>query len=530
MAPVKNILFIMCDQLRWDYLSCMGHPHLQTPHIDRLAARGVIFDYAFCQAPICGPSRMSFYTGRYPFTLGSGYNNFPPRVDEMTLGDHLRPLGVRTVLVGKTHMAANGEDMKRLGIDPKGELGVLVSQCGFEPFERDDGLHPYEAYDPNLRYNQWLREQGYDSPNPWHDFANSAEGPDGEVLSGWHMKWAHLPARIKAEHSETAYMTDRAMACIDEMGGEPWCIHLSYIKPHWPYVAPAPYHNMYGREHLLPLNQGNAERQSPHPVQAAFMQHTDSANFAKPEVREHVIPAYMGLIKEIDDHLGRLWAFMEERGLMDNTMIVFTSDHGDYLGDHYLGEKELLHEESVRIPMIVYDPRAEADTTRGKRLDALTEGIDLIPTFVEAVGGAPAMHWLEGLSLQPLLLGDEEGWRDAAFSEIDYSMRDARAILDLPPSEARGYMVRTARWKYLFWENFEPQLFDLEADYAEQNDLAGDPAYADVMRDMRERLFQWFRRRKLRVTRTDARILATGGEKSTHSRGIYRGYWGPEDD
>ena len=163
-------------------------------------------------------------------------------------------------------------------------------------------------------------------------------------------------------------------------------------------------------------------------------------------------------------------------------------------------------------------------------MDALTEGIDLIPTFVEAVGGEPAMHWLEGLSLQSLLFGDEEGWRDAAFSEIDYSMRDARAILDLPPSEARGYMVRTARWKYLFWENFEPQLFDLEADYAEQNDLAGDPAYADVMRDMRERLFHWFRRRKLRVTRTDARILATGGEKSTHSRGIYRGYWGPEDD
>ncbi|MCA8929106.1 MAG: sulfatase-like hydrolase/transferase [Alphaproteobacteria bacterium] len=530
MSAVKNILFIMCDQLRWDYLSCTGHPHLQTPNIDALAARGAVFDRAYCQAPICGPSRMSFYTGRYPFTLGSGYNNFPPRVDEMTLGDHLRPLGLRTLLVGKTHMAANREDMQRLGIDPKGELGVLLSQCGFEPFERDDGLHPNEAFDPNLRYNVWLRGHGYDSPNPWHDFANAAEGPDGEVLSGWHMKWAHLPARVKAEHSETAYMTGRAMDCIAEQGDQPWCIHLSYIKPHWPYVAPAPYHNLYGKQHLLPLNQGEAERERPHPVHAAFMQHGDSETFARPEVREHVIPAYMGLVKEIDDQLGRLWAFLEERGLFETTMIVFTSDHGDYLGDHYLGEKELLHEESVRIPLIVYDPRPEADASRGRHLAAPVEGVDLVPTFVEAVGGAPALHWLEGASLQPLLFGgDAAARKDAAFSEIDYSMRDARAALGVAPAEAKGYMVRTRRYKYLFWEGFPAQLFDLDADPVEQTDLGADPAHAAVMAEMRERLFRWFRHRKLRVTRTDARILATAGEKSTQSRGIYRGYWGPDD-
>jgi len=528
---VKNILFIMCDQLRWDYLSCTGHPYLRTPNVDRLAARGVTFDHAYCQAPICGPSRMSFYTGRYPWTLGSGYNGFPPRVDEMTLGDHLRPLGVRSVLVGKTHMAANRDDMKRLGINPDSDLGVLVSECGFEAFERDDGLHPHEAFDPNLRYNRWLREKGYDSPNPWHDFANSAAGPSGEVLSGWHMKWAHLPARISAEHSETAYMTDRAMDCIDGLGDDPWCIHLSYIKPHWPYVAPAPYHDMYDASHVLPVNQGSAERRNPHPVHGAFMQHGDSATFARAEVRERVIPAYMGLITEIDDHLGRLWMFLEERDLFQNTMIVFTSDHGDYLGDHYLGEKELLHEESVRIPMIVYDPRAEADACRGQHSDALVEGIDLIPTFVAALGGEPAYNRLEGHSLQPLLFGaDDSEWRDAAFSEIDYSMRDARAILNQPPAEARGYMVRTRRYKYLFWENFPAQLFDMHADPAEQNDLGPDPASVEIMAEMRERLFRWFRQRKLRLTRTDAQIVATGGEKGTLRRGIHRGYWGPGEE
>ena len=158
---VRNILFVMCDQLRWDYLSCSGHPSLHTPHIDALAARGVRFDRAFCQSPICGPSRMSFYTGRYMFSHGAGWNNYPLRVDEWTLGDYLRPLGLRVALAGKTHMKEDAAGMARLGIDPISEQGVLASECGFEPFERDDGLHPDREVDPHLPYNHYLRQKGY---------------------------------------------------------------------------------------------------------------------------------------------------------------------------------------------------------------------------------------------------------------------------------------------------------------------------------------------------------------------------------
>ena len=142
MPAPKNILFIMCDQLRFDYLGCYGHPRLQTPNIDALAARGVRFTRAYVQSPICGPSRMSFYTGRYMRSHGSNWNGFPLRVGEPTLGDHLNEIGVRNVLVGKTHMAADSEGMARLGIDPASVTGVHLAQCGFEPFERDDGLHP----------------------------------------------------------------------------------------------------------------------------------------------------------------------------------------------------------------------------------------------------------------------------------------------------------------------------------------------------------------------------------------------------
>ena len=138
---IRNILFIMCDQLRWDYLSCYGHPRLRTPHIDSLAARGVRFTRAYVQSPVCGPARMSFYTGRYVQSHGASWNGFPLKVGEMTMGDYLRPLGLDAVLVGKTHMQADSEGMQRLGIDPDSVIGVRVAECGFDPYERDDGLH-----------------------------------------------------------------------------------------------------------------------------------------------------------------------------------------------------------------------------------------------------------------------------------------------------------------------------------------------------------------------------------------------------
>jgi arylsulfatase A-like enzyme len=224
----------MADQLRADYLSCYGHPRLHTPHIDALAARGVRFSRAYVQAPVCGPSRMSFYTGRYVSSHGSTYNGVPLRIGEVTIGDHLRPLGMRAVLVGKTHMAADRVGMARLGIDPYSIEGVYARECGFEPYERDDGLWPDQSVPYDLPYNRYLRDLGYDADNPWHDYANAAEGKDGELLSGWLMRNATKPARVKEEHSETAYMTNRAMQFIDEAGAEPWCLHLSYIKPHWP--------------------------------------------------------------------------------------------------------------------------------------------------------------------------------------------------------------------------------------------------------------------------------------------------------
>ena len=133
------------------------------------------------------------------------------------------------------------------------------------------------------------------------------------------MRHARKPARVREEDSETPYMTRRAMDFIMEAGDKPWCLHLSYIKPHWPYIAPAPYNAMYGASDVLPVIRSEEERRNPHPLLAEFMERRVGKTFAREEVREEVIPVYMGLIKQIDDQLGLLFRFMEDRGLLDNT-------------------------------------------------------------------------------------------------------------------------------------------------------------------------------------------------------------------
>ncbi len=518
MTP-RNVLFIMCDQLRWDYLSCYGHPSLHTPNIDALAARGVRFTRAYVQSPVCGPSRMSTYTGRYMRSHGSNWNQFPLRVGEPTLGDHLNELGVRCVLVGKTHMRADTEGMQRLGIPPESRLGIHIAQCGFEPFERDDGLHPDPA--PRPAYDRYLQALGYDSENPWETHANS--GGDAEtILNGWLLAHADQPARIKQEHSETPYMTRRAMEFIETAGDTPWCLHLSYIKPHWPYIVPAPYHTMYGHNDLLPVSRSQAERENPHPVYQAFQNFRVARNFARDEVRARVLPAYMGLIKQIDDQIGVLMAFLAARRLTENTTIVFTSDHGDYLGDHWLGEKDLFHDCSVKVPLIIADPTLPA--AHGTTCDALVEAIDLAPTFIETFGGTPKDHILEGRSLLPLLRGEHPAWRTHVFSEYDYSMMEARTALGLQPGQCRLFMVFDGRWKYLHAPGFRPMLFDLQSDPEEFHDLGASPAHAADRARLKDALLEWSLRDHTRITMPDAAIARYGAAAQLR-QGIVIGFW-----
>ena len=509
-----NILFIMYDQLRFDYLSCSGHPHLDTPNFDRVANVGVRFTNSYVQSPICGASRMCFYTGRYASSHGAQWNGFPLRVGEQTIGDHLRKLGMNSWIIGKTHMKADAEGMGRLGLAADSVIGARQAECGFDNWIRDDGLWAYGPdgfYDEKRSpYNEYLKSKGYDGENPWADYANAGVS-DAEIASGWMFRNADKPANIKEEDSETPWLTAQTIDFIDQSKGD-WMAHVSFIKPHWPYIVPAPYHNMFGAEHVpLPVRD-DVELENPHPVYGAYMSNKIATAFQRDDVREKVIPAYLGLIKQCDDQLGVLLDHLEAIGRMKDTMIVLTSDHGDYLGDHWLGEKDLFHEPSVKVPLIIYDPRAAANNTRGTACDALVESIDLAATFVDAAGGHVPDHILEGKSLMPWLNGETPKWREFVISEYDYSATPQAANLGVEPRDARLFMVYDGRYKLMHSEGgMRPMLFDLHNDPQEFHDLAKGSNHGAVIDKMYDHLRTWGLRLSQRVTKSEDDIKAMRG-------------------
>lgn len=528
MSKRKNILFIMCDQLRYDYLSCAGHKTLQTPNIDALAARGVRFSNTYVQSPICGPSRMSFYTGRYVSSHGATGNFVPLRIGEKNIGDHLKPLGMRPVLVGKTHMVADQEGMARLGVDPASEIGVHHAQAGFEPYERDDGIHPDLKVRPDVAYNKYLMERGYDDHvNPWHWAANSVDR-DGEVRSGFFNDVADKPARVTNEESETPYMTRRAMQFMDEDDGEkPWLLHLSYIKPHWPYIAPAPYNDMYGPDDVQPVHRSEGELEGTNPLAALYQDRVSARTFSKDTPREVTIPAYMGLIKQIDDQLGVLFDYMEDRELMKDTMIVFTSDHGDYFGDHWMGDKDFFHDPAVKVPLIIADPDPACNATRGTVQDLPVEAIDLVPTFIDYAGGEVPEHIIDGRSLMPLLRGENTPWRDYVISEYDYFMQPFSPKTGRKPLDCRIYMIANAAWKYIHAPGYPPMLFDLTNDPDEFIDLGRSDAHAEARQAMHNALADWALQYRQRETVSEEQARQMVGLED--KLGVLIGYWDEED-
>ena len=520
-APLRNVLFVMCDQLRWDHLSCYGHPVLQTPHLDALAARGMRFDRAYVQSAVCVPSRMSFYTGRYVASHGSTWNHVPLPAGQVTLGEMLVAHGRHATLAGKTHVIPDRAGIHRFGIDPESQMGQLILGGGFMQLDRYDGHSPpgYES-----GYADYLRAQGYDSADPWTDFVIGGRDETGARQDGWLLRNAHLPSFVEERHSETAYMTDRAIDFVRRQGDTPWVLHLSYIKPHWPLLAPAPYHDMYRGYEQAPVKNAR-ELEEAHPVLAAYRRaHDDCRSYADDAVVRHVRPTYMGFVKQVDDHLGRLMAELKRLGRLDDTLIVFTSDHGDHFGDHSLGEKEIFYEAAVRVPMIIVDPRAQADATRGTASDRFVEAIDVLPTMLESIGLPVPTHLVEGRSLLPLLQGDAPSdWRDQAFSELDYGFRDARRDLGVPPAQSRAWMVRTERWKYVHWLGMRPQLFDLREDPDEFVDLGADPGLAKVRAELRDRGTEQWTAMRIRTGVADEVVAAR--TEDWKRNGLQIGVW-----
>lgn len=485
MGQIKNVLFIMADQMRADCLGCAGHPVVQTPNLDWLAKRGVRFERSYVQSAVCGPSRMSYYTGRYVHAHRSYWNGVPLPIDELTLGEYLKNNGICAALCGKANHTEDSvmlPTLEQAGVE-KGKL--TTKNAGMEPWEVNEMQ--------GKGWISYLKSRGYRLPFEKHPAAAPfiVQTPEHRWLNGWRFEAAAYPTVVKEEDSDTAFMTRRAMAFIEHVGDAPWMLHLSYLKPHWPNVAPDPYHKLYDPASVPAPIRTQDELDHSHPLLIPFRKERRSVPLDDEKIWRQMRATYYGLISQIDDHLGKLFRFLKEKGRLEDTLIIFTSDHGEYMGDHWLFEKEMFYEQAVKVPLIIYDPSPEADLTRGKVEHRFVESIDILPTCLEAQN-VEVPRRVQGRSLLPLIRGETiKRWRDAVFSDWDFRFYRSGLQLSLPMDKCRAWMVRDDSFKYIHFNGLPNMLFDLEKDPKELHNVAEQPHYQKVVTEYQRRLLEW---------------------------------------
>ena len=441
-APKLNVVFIVADDLNCD-LGAYGAAGLLTPNIDRLAARGVRFDRAYCQFPLCSPSRSSFLTGRRPNATGVLGN--PNR----TLSPHFREKLPQTVTLPEL-FKKNGWFSARVG--KLYHYGVPL----------DIGT---SSLDDFYSWDQVVNPRGLD--REVHDKIFSLErGQFGGTLS-----WLADEEGTDLDHTDGIGATE-AVRLLERFKREsrPFFLAVGFYRPHTPFVAPKAWFDLYPTAKItLPSLSDDDRTRTPAP---AYL----SANAAQAKLtdplRREAIQAYHASISYMDAQLGRVIDALDRLGLGQNTVIVFTSDHGYHLGDHGLWQKQSLFERSARVPLIIAAPGAKAN---GRPTEAITEMVDIYPTLAD-LAGLPAPDYLDGASLRPVLNDPAASVKTAAFTQVRRG------------ADGEGYSVRTPRWRYTEFSVGgavkSAQLFDEVADPAEANNLAADPAHAATVKEL----------------------------------------------
>ncbi len=410
MSTAKNVLFITADQWRGDCLSSVGHPCLQTPNLDRLAADGVLFGQHFAQATPCGPSRASLYTGTYLHNHRSVINGTPLDARHTNVALEARKAGYEPALYGYTDVSADPRN--RLPDDP-----ALRSQGGVLP-----GMTPVvHSDDYAVPWVADLKAKGYTVP----DGALGVFKPRDTDAQAGNRGITFAPAQYTVEDSYTAFLTDEVIKYLSVRKDQPWFVHISYLAPHPPFVAPEPYHDMYDPADVpRPVRAATVEDEAgQHPYLDYYLHHQrgwgirydhDPKNNPKLDDKDllQARATYYGMMSEVDAHIGRLIDYLEEAGSYENTMVVFTSDHGEQLGDHWQFSKFGYFDQSFHVPLIVRDPGAEAKCARGRRVDAFTESVDIMPTILACLEVAIPSQ-CDGESLTTFCRGETPtNWRE----------------------------------------------------------------------------------------------------------------------
>jgi arylsulfatase A-like enzyme len=497
----RNVLLIVVDQWRADCVPYLGTPHLRTPNLDRLCRAGVTFANHVTTTVPCGPARASLHTGLYLMNHRQVQNWIPLDARHMTLPRAARAAGHDPALIGYT--TTTPDPRTTASADPRFEgLGDLM-----------EGWRAVGEFGPDHDgYFGWLAQKGYALPDKREDIW-LPEGAD--AIPGA----TDRPARIPADLSDSAYFTEKALTYLKGRNGKPFFLHLGYYRPHPPFVASAPYHATYRAEDMAPpVRAASPEIEAAqHPLLQFYLGHTKQSSFfrggegmaaAMDEATVRQMRAtYYGMMTEVDDCLGQVFAYLDATGQWEDTLIVFTSDHGEQLGDHHLLGKIGYHDESFRIPLVIKAPEAQA--TRGRIETAFTESVDIMPTLIEWIGGE-VPRACDGHSLLPLVHGEKPaGWRGALHYEFDF--RDVPGTM---PEQPLGLdmdactlsVLQDEAYKYVHFTALPPLLFDLRADPHQFHNVAEDPAYTAVARDYARKALSW---RMLHADRTLTHYRAT---------------------
>jgi arylsulfatase A-like enzyme len=379
-----NILLTTLDQWRADHLGASTHALAYTPHLDALARQSTVSDRHYCQAYPCGPARASLLTGQYAHRHGVVNNGMPLDARHPVVFTELRRAGYRPTLFGYTDLvedpvaAAGGPTDAGAGLS----VGALLTDSA-RPWLDD------------------LRRKGYDLPR---------------TLAGRHAvldrRRFDAPALYAARDSEAAFLTDRFLDWLPSGHGGPFCAHLSFIAPHPPFVAPAPFHWMFAPDALAaPLRGATPDVEArQHPLVRALHETLGVRNYAPglsglasaqdAETIRRVRAIYAGQVRQVDDELGRIFAALRQAGQWERTVIVVTADHSEQLFDHWLLGKTAYFDQSAHIPLLVRDPRPAADGGRGRHVQAFTESVDIMPTL-PALAGVDTPAHCDGHSLVP---------------------------------------------------------------------------------------------------------------------------------